>query len=62
MSDINVVSMEGPVISVVQATVGLQGPPGEAGLSALGVETIAQAEAEELRFDVDALVAATLNI
>jgi hypothetical protein len=62
MSDISVVSIEGPSIVVVEGSVGMQGPPGPAGLSASGVEAIAQAEAEELRFDMDALVAATLSI
>ena len=49
-------------ITVVQVSKGLQGPAGPAGLSAAGVEAIAQAEAEELRVDMDALVAATLSI
>jgi hypothetical protein len=31
MSDISVVSIEGPVINVAEATVGLQGPPGPQG-------------------------------
>lgn len=42
-----------------------QGPPGVDGADGLGaaaVEVIAQAEAEELRLDMDALVAATLSI
>jgi hypothetical protein len=42
-----------------------QGPPGAPGADGLGaaaVEVIAQAEAEELRLDMDALVAATLSI
>ncbi len=31
MSDITIVSMDGPSINVVEATVGLQGPPGPTG-------------------------------
>jgi hypothetical protein len=66
MSDISVVSMDGPVINVVEATVGLQGPAGPQGAPGIGsaadVELIADAEAQELRVDIDALVAVTLSI
>lgn len=62
---ITVVSQDGPSINVVEAAVGLQGPAGPqglAGLTAEAVALIADAEAQELRLDMDALVAATLSI
>lgn len=47
---------------VEQGPAGIAGVDGADGLGAAAVEVIAQAEAEELRLDMDALVAATLSI
>jgi hypothetical protein len=45
MSDISVVSMDGPVINVAEATVGLQGPPGPTGPAGGAVVTYVGATA-----------------
>lgn len=65
MSDLTVVNLERP-ITVVEGTVGRQGPRGPKGEDGVGSELeiaqIAQAEATELRYDMEALVLANLSI
>ena len=57
--DLTAVSMVGEVL---RGPRGLKGEPGSPGLLPGDVEAIASAESEELRIDMDALVAATLSI
>lgn len=58
-SDAQVTALVG---EVMRGPRGLQGLPGSEGLLLADVEVIATTEAEELRIDMDALVAATLSI
>ena len=62
MKDITVVNVERRQITVLESARGPRGLKGESGLAEPAVQALAEAEAQELRVDIDALVAATLSI
>lgn len=63
MKDITVVNVERRAITVVvDSQRGPRGLKGDSGLAEPAVQALAEAEAQELRVDIDALVAATLSI
>ncbi len=62
MKEITVVNVQRGEITVVESRRGPRGPQGASGLAEPAVQALAEAEAQQLRIDMDALVAATLSI
>jgi hypothetical protein len=62
MKEITVVNVLRGEMTVVESARGPRGLPGASGLAEPAVQALAEAEAQELRIDMDALVAATLSI